>query len=744
MKRSLLLLAIVTLVLGGLTGPVATQTPAKVDFAKDVQPIFRQSCIGCHGPSQQMAGFRLDRRRDAMRGGTIAVIGPGNSDGSRLYQRLIGSEFGSQMPPTGALAPDKVATIKAWIDQGADWPDALAGDTPPTPPDAAASRLIAAIRSGDRRQFAATLKANPAAGQKKGAAGVTPLMVAALDGDLAEVQQLLDSGADPNATNDAGATALMWAFADAKKTELLLARGAKPDTRSLDGRSALIIASGFRGSQATVQRLLDAHADPNVVTTDGATALSQAAYINDSVTFERLVAAGASLEKAGPNAVYLAFQYGCARCVELLLAPGALPKEILTISASLLSPPSSDATLIKPLIERGADPKAIDPGGRTLLMAASASDVQPVDVIQSLISRGADVNAAGPKGETALALARQRGATTVAEVLLKSGAKDVATPPSPAVHAAPAATIPAALARSVPLLQKNDVTSLKKSGCVSCHNNTLTAMTMAAVRQSGLPLDEDVARSQVKAIGSYAESWRERILQGMGIPGDVDTISYILVGLAAEKYPADEATAAMARFIKGHQLADGHWAIFAHRPPLESSDIEVTAVSMHALQAYAPTGHASEYKTVVDAAARWLTSVTPRTTEDRAFQLLGLQWARASRDVVRSHARELVAEQRPDGGWSQIPTLSSDAYATGQALVALQETRTIARTDPAMKRATEFLLNSQLEDGSWLVKTRAIRIQPHYESGFPHGVNQFISAAGTNWASMALAMAARR
>ena len=136
--------------------------------------------------------------------------------------------------------------------------------------------------------------------------------------------------------------------------------------------------------------------------------------------------------------------------------------------------------------------------------------------------------------------------------------------------------------------------------------------------------------------------------------------------------------------------------------------------------------------------------MTPRTTEDRAFQLLGLQWARASRDVVRSHARELVAEQRPDGGWSQIPTLSSDAYATGQALVALQETRTIARTDPAMKRATEFLLNSQLEDGSWLVKTRAIRIQPHYESGFPHGVNQFISAAGTNWASMALAMAARR
>jgi hypothetical protein len=51
---------------------------------------------------------------------------------------------------------------------------------------------------------------------------------------------------------------------------------------------------------------------------------------------------------------------------------------------------------------------------------------------------------------------------------------------------------------------------------------------------------------------------------------------------------------------------------------------------------------------------------------------------------------------------------------------------------------------SQKEDGSWLVKTRAIRIQPHYESGFPHGMDQFISAAGTNWASTALAMAATK
>ena len=91
------------------------QAPAQIEFVRDVQPILRESCIGCHGPTQQMNGFRLDRRSDAMRGGTFAVIGPGNSEGSRMYQWLIGDAFGIQMPPTGALPSEKIAIIKAWI-----------------------------------------------------------------------------------------------------------------------------------------------------------------------------------------------------------------------------------------------------------------------------------------------------------------------------------------------------------------------------------------------------------------------------------------------------------------------------------------------------------------------------------------------------------------------------------------------------------------------------------------------------
>ena len=83
------------------------EDPGKVDFRRDVQPLLKQYCIDCHGPAQQMNAFRLDRRRDAMRGGTVAMIAPGNSQGSKLYLKLIGSQFGLQMPPTGALRPDR-------------------------------------------------------------------------------------------------------------------------------------------------------------------------------------------------------------------------------------------------------------------------------------------------------------------------------------------------------------------------------------------------------------------------------------------------------------------------------------------------------------------------------------------------------------------------------------------------------------------------------------------------------------
>jgi len=376
---------------------------------------------------------------------------------------------------------------------------------------------------------------------------------------------------------------------------------------------------------------------------------------------------------------------------------------------------------------------------------ASAADAAPAALVKTLIDRGVDVNAASHHGDTALALAMRNGHTPVVDLLIHAGAREPAgsADDPPEIKPVAAHSARQAVERSLPLLQRIGPEFMKKSGCVSCHNNTLTAMTVEAAQQNGIPVNQQIARDQANAIGTYLEGWRERALQGVGIPGDADSMSEILLGLAHAKYPPDPATDAMAVFLKNHQSPDGRWYATADRPPLESSDIQTTAVAMHDLQSYAPRTLRAEYDQAIQRAAEWLAKAQPRTTQDHAYQLLGLAWAgNADPSVIKQDGAALLAEQRPDGGWAQLPTLASDAFATGQALVALAQSGALAVTDAAYRRGTHYLMNTQLADGSWYVKRRALPLQPYFESGFPHGRDQFISAAATNWAATALALEA--
>ena len=126
------------------------------------------------------------------------------------------------------------------------------------------------------------------------------------------------------------------------------------------------------------------------------------------------------------------------------------------------------------------------------------------------------------------------------------------------------------------------------------------------------------------------------------------------------------------------------------------------------------------------------------------MQLLGMTWGKASSNDLRSAAGALLKEQRPEGGWAQLPGLEADAYATGQALVALASSGQLKVSDAAYQRGIVFLLRTQRADGSWQVRTRTYPLQPYKEIGFPYGKDQWISAAGTSWASMALALTAPR
>jgi hypothetical protein len=642
---------------------LGAQVPARIDFQRDVQPIFREHCISCHGPDQQLSGLRLDRRADAMRGGSQSDIGPGHSGGSRLYHRLIGTTFGPQMPPAAPLTGDQIETIKQWIDEGAEWPDEASGETPAPPTDPDAARLMTLIRAGDRQAIDELLRNTPRVATSPGTRQSTPLMAAALYGDAALVKRLLAAGADPNATNGAGATALMWAVPDVDKMALLLDAGADVNAHSADRRTALVVTSGTVGAAPALRLLLDYGADPSAWKPTDPSPLREAARADEAVMFRMLLDYGATLGRGRSTAPEISrfVRTNCFKCADMMGFEGPLPR----------LPPEPGAASTAP---------RYDPG--------RASRPTPI-------------------GPTA------------------------ATP----------AAIRAAVERSLPLLQDVGIAFVKQTGCASCHHNSVVSMAVAAARTNGFAVNEATAKLQSSLIGSYLESWRDRALQNIPIAGAADTMSYLLAGLAADNYPPDPATDAQAIWLKRKQLPDGHWAVQTIRPPIESYDIEVTAVAMRALQMFAPPSQRAEYAEAVDRARAWLTTAKANETEERAFRLLGLHWASASNAIIKSAARDLLASQRADGGWGQTAAMPSDAYATGEALFALRESGMSAAGDRACRRGVEFLLRTQIEDGSWPVETRAVPIQAYFESGFPYGVNQWISAAATGWATAALALA---
>lgn len=108
-------------------GVVLEQTP-RINFTESVQPILEQNCLSCHQESKDKGGLRLDNKADAFAGGDSGeAIVPGFPDESPLYTLTILPEGHDDiMPPKGdPLTQEQTDTLKAWIEQGAPWPDGV-------------------------------------------------------------------------------------------------------------------------------------------------------------------------------------------------------------------------------------------------------------------------------------------------------------------------------------------------------------------------------------------------------------------------------------------------------------------------------------------------------------------------------------------------------------------------------------------------------------------------------------------
>ena len=219
--------------------------------------------------------------------------------------------------------------------------------------------------------------------------------------------------------------------------------------------------------------------------------------------------------------------------------------------------------------------------------------------------------------------------TPWSRILQEAGIRDESV--SPVIpQPKPAGSVREAVQRAIPSLQRCDVAFLDRAGCVSCHNNSLTAMMVAEARSRGFRVNEEIASSQLRRIAAFLQENSERGLENEGIPGGIDTVSYILLGMATEKYPSDTITDVWARYARSTQSSDGRFKCRTVRPPLETSDFQVTAVTIRSLLAYAPKSQRPEYKRAADRAIRWLETAEPASTEDHVFQILGLKWGGGS------------------------------------------------------------------------------------------------------------------
>jgi hypothetical protein len=310
----------------------------------------------------------------------------------------------------------------------------------------------------------------------------------------------------------------------------------------------------------------------------------------------------------------------------------------------------------------------------------------------------------------------------------------------------------ASVSKALPLLMKAAVGHREeRKQCFACHQQGVPILALTSAKAKGFAIDEAELATQLKFIAGFLKKNREQYLQGKGQGGQADTAGYALVTLAAGQWKADDTTSAVTEYLLQRHKDQDYWGNNSNRPPTEASRFTTTYVSLRGLSAFATPEQAERRQARATQVREWLVKTKPEDNEDRVFRLLALKEVEAPQDDTAAAAKGLLAKQKDDGGWAQLDSqgseksqpegaTKSDAYATGTALVALHKAGSLATSDAAYQRGLRYLLKNQQADGSWHVTTRSRPFQTYYESGFPHGADQFISCAATGWATWAMVL----
>ncbi|HEX7898998.1 MAG TPA: hypothetical protein VF950_14640 [Planctomycetota bacterium] len=270
----------------------------------------------------------------------------------------------------------------------------------------------------------------------------------------------------------------------------------------------------------------------------------------------------------------------------------------------------------------------------------------------------------------------------------------------------------------------------KKGGCATCHHGSLTIWALSEAKFQGYEVHEN-------NLAELAAWTKERFIPASDqspntVKGHLGAAYLAMMARALprqEVVSRDELTRISEYFARS-QEADGSWyfpPLAVARPPLFESREEVALLCYLALGSPDPKTAPAR-----DKATAWLGKTKPGDTTQAAVLRLfvRLRPDRPSTEL-QPEIDQVMARQNGDGGWSQLKGLSSDAYATGQALYALG----VAGADrdrPEIQRAVSFLVAAQRPDGTWPMMPRA------HPGGKPNKINAPLDYLGSAWATLGL------
>jgi len=310
----------------------------------------------------------------------------------------------------------------------------------------------------------------------------------------------------------------------------------------------------------------------------------------------------------------------------------------------------------------------------------------------------------------------------------------------PATEAAPSAR--KAVERALEFLEKdalkwNDEKGPKKGGCATCHHGALAVWTLSEAKIQGFEVPANHLAELAKGNNGKlipAHDQGPNTLRGH--------LAAAYLALMARTLPQQEIVSRdeltrISEYFARSQEADGSWYFppaRVARPPLFESREEVVLLCYLALgpEASADPKTPSALREARDKAVAWLSRTKPGDTTQSAVLRLFVE-VRPDRppEELQPAIDQLMGRQNGDGGWSQLKGLSSDAYATGQALYALGVAG-VARDRSEIQRAVSFLVATQRPDGTWPMIPRA---QP---GGKPNKINGPLDYLGSAWGTLGL------